>query len=199
MKELECEDFIGIYEDVFPEGYCQFMVEEFERLRREGVVTNRLKSENTPRHIKDDEYTTLNMNHSPINEFKGEWGAPIFFKGLQECFDSYTQRFTILNETHLQANYMKAQRTDPGSGYHVWHHEKTSSKELERVVTYMLYLNTLEEDAAGETEFLYQRKRVRPVENTMVIWPAGYTHPHRGNVVHGTKPKYIITGWFYHV
>ena len=63
----------------------------------------------------------------------------------------------------------------------------------------MLYLNTLEEDAAGETEFLYQRKRVRPVENTMVIWPAGYTHPHRGNVVHGTKPKYIITGWFYHV
>ena len=60
----------------------------------------------------------------------------------------------------------------------------------------MLYLNTLPENANGETEFLYQKRRLSPAENTMVIWPAGFTHPHRGNPVYGDKSKYIITGWF---
>jgi hypothetical protein len=55
----------------------------------------------------------------------------------------------------------------------------------------------LGEDSAGETEFLYQKMRIPPQENCTVIWPAAYTHPHRGNVVHGNKSKYIITGWFY--
>ena len=60
----------------------------------------------------------------------------------------------------------------------------------------MLYLNSLEPDNAGETEFLYQQKRIAPKENTMIIWPAAYTHTHRGNPVHNAY-KYVITGWFH--
>jgi hypothetical protein len=62
----------------------------------------------------------------------------------------------------------------------------------------MLYLNTLELNEAGETEFLYQQTRLQPQKNTMVVWPAAFTHAHRGNVVHGTNCKYIVTGWFYY-
>ena len=62
-------------------------------------------------------------------------------------------------------------------------------------LSYALYLNTIKD--AGETEYLYQQMRVPPVENTLVLWPATYTHPHRGNVVYGDTAKYIITGWFY--
>jgi len=61
-----------------------------------------------------------------------------------------------------------------------------------------LYLNTLEPEQAGETEFLYQQERYRPVENTMILWPAAYTHAHRGNTVFGNSSKYIVTGWFYY-
>jgi hypothetical protein len=57
-----------------------------------------------------------------------------------------------------------------------------------------VYLNDIDE--AGETEFLYQKRRISPKENTLIIWPAAFTHTHRGNVVHGAKSKYIITGWF---
>ena len=46
-------------------------------------------------------------------------------------------------------------------------------------------------------EFLYQKIRVPPEENTAIFFPASYTHTHRGNVVHGEKAKYVITGWFY--
>ena len=48
----------------------------------------------------------------------------------------------------------------------------------------MLYLNTLTDEQNGETEFLHQEKRIQPKENTMLIWPAGFTHTHRGNAEH---------------
>jgi hypothetical protein len=61
-----------------------------------------------------------------------------------------------------------------------------------RVLVFTLYLNDVEE--GGETEFLYLSKRVQPKTGRMVIWPAGFTHTHRGNPpLKGDK--YIITGW----
>jgi hypothetical protein len=87
------------------------------------------------------------------------------------------------------------QKTDPGAGYHIWHSEQQQGSDSARCLVYSAYLNDI--DDAGETEFLYQRLRIVPKENTMILWPAAFTHTHRGNVVHGTKSKYIITGWFY--
>ena len=93
---------------------------------------------------------------------------------------------------------MKMQRTSPGGGYHVWHGEQGNNTHADRVLVYMLYLNSLSPEEAGETEFLYQQTRLRPQENTTIVWPAAYTHAHRGNVVHGDNAKYIVTGWFYY-
>jgi len=93
---------------------------------------------------------------------------------------------------------MKMQRTSPGGGYHVWHGEQGNNRSAERVLVYMLYLNTMKPEEAGETEFLYQQTRLRPQENTMILWPAAYTHAHRGNTVFGDNCKYIVTGWFYY-
>ena len=67
----------------------------------------------------------------------------------------------------------------------------------EEYLVWTIYLNDI--DAAGETEFLYQKVRVEPKENSCSIFPAGFTHMHRGNVVHGEKTKYILTGWFYYI
>jgi hypothetical protein len=53
-------------------------------------------------------------------------------------------------------------------------------------------LNTVKE--GGETEFLYYKKRINPIEGRLVIWPAGFTHTHRGNPPL-SNDKYIITGW----
>jgi len=53
-------------------------------------------------------------------------------------------------------------------------------------------LNDVKE--GGETEFLYQSVRVSPKKGTLVIWPAAFTHVHRGNPpLSGTK--YIMTSW----
>ena len=47
------------------------------------------------------------------------------------------------------------------------------------VLALMVYLNDVEE--GGETEFLYQQKRIPPTEGTLIIHPAGLTPAHRGN------------------
>jgi hypothetical protein len=104
----------------------------------------------------------------------------------------------VLKEGKIIGTAMKMQRTPPGGGYHVWHGEQGNGSHAERVLAYMLYLNDLGEADGGETEFLYQRTRIRPQENTMVVWPAAFTHAHRGNTVLGEQNKYIVTGWFYY-
>ena len=55
-----------------------------------------------------------------------------------------------------------------------------------------VYLNDVTE--GGETEFLYQKCRFKPEKNTILIWPAQFTHVHRGNPPL-SNDKYIITGW----
>jgi hypothetical protein len=61
-----------------------------------------------------------------------------------------------------------------------------------RVLVYSIYLNTVED--GGETEFLYQSQRVKPVKGRIVIWPAGFPYVHRGNPPLSGE-KYIVTSW----
>jgi hypothetical protein len=140
----------------------------------------------------------LNMGIHTVSPFSEQSTESIFFKGLQRCYDDYTERFSILKEEEIKGTAMKMQRTDPGGGYHIWHSEQGRGKSAERVLVYALYLNDFSEDEGGETEFLYQKLRIKPEKNLLLIWPAAFTHVHRGNTVLGSQAKYIVTGWFYY-
>lgn len=191
-------DFIGMYSDIFPDYYCTHMINEFERVLEKGMCGNRQDSEGTTKTKKQDEFYFLNLKNHCFSDFNSESPLNIFFNGLQMCFDDYTKEYDVLKDGNLRCTSVKMQKTSPGSGYHIWHSEQGNGDSANRGLVYILYLNDLEPDAAGETEFLYQRLRIPPKENSLVIWPAAFTHTHRGNVVHGNKSKYIITGWFYY-
>ena len=81
-------------------------------------------------------------------------------------------------------------------GYYYWHSEiypcDPAAETLHRVLLFMFYLNDVER--GGETEFLYQERKLKPTSGTMVIAPAGFTHTHRGNVPE-SQDKYILTSW----
>lgn len=195
---VEHNDFIAVYHNVFPAGYCKHIINEFERLISVGAGGNRQRMDGVPKHKKDDYNIGFTIHAHNLKKFEDKCSVDMFFKGLQTCYEEYTDQYSILKDDIVLATHMKVQRSDPGAGYHLWHAEQGNGPNSSRVLVYMLYLNSLAENAAGETEFLYQKRRIRPKENTMVLWPAAYTHAHRGNVVHGYESKYIATGWFYH-
>ena len=192
------EDFIGIYRNVYPDGYCEHLISEFERLTKDGAGATRQDTEGAARHEKDDFQLGFNVGVHASKPFEGMSATSIFFNGLQRCYEDYSDCFSALKNVNLRATHMKMQRTDPGGGYHLWHHEQGNKEQATRALSYMLYLNTLTDKEGGETEFLYQRKRIAPEVNTMLLWPAAYTHTHRGNLVLGEQSKYIVTGWFYY-
>jgi hypothetical protein len=63
---------------------------------------------------------------------------------------------------------------------------------LHRAVLWTLYLN--DDFSAGETEFLYQRRKIVPRTGSLLIAPTAFTHTHRGNMPKGGN-KYIATSW----
>jgi 2OG-Fe(II) oxygenase superfamily len=82
-------------------------------------------------------------------------------------------------------------------GYPYWHCELHPSPEdqgesLHRVVLWTIYLN--DGFGEGETEFLYQRRKIAPKTGSLLIAPTAFTHTHRGNMPKGGD-KYIATGW----
>jgi len=193
------KDFIGYYRNVFPEGYCQHLISEFDALEAKGVGSNRQKSNDALKHEKDDHQIFLNSRTVEFGKFEGRSAIDIFFDKLQKCYEEYTNTYSVLKTNgNIRGTAMKMQKTGAGGGYHVWHGEQGAGDSANRVVVYMLYLNALPEGGNGETEFLYQQKRVTPEEGLMLLWPASYTHAHRGNPVYSTESKYIVTGWFYY-
>ena len=194
----EYKGFIGIYNNVYSEGYCQHLISEFDRLETAGAGANRVQSEGAKRHVKNDYQIGMALKGHEVKAFGEKNSVDLFFEGLQQCYEDYISVFSSLQDGKIRATVMKMQRTGPGGGYHIWHSEQGNGDYASRVLVYMLYLNTLDPSEAGETEFLYQKERYNPTENQILIWPAAYTHTHRGNTVLGGRSKYIVTGWFYY-
>lgn len=194
----EYNDFIGIYNSVYEDGFCDHIITEFERLSKDGSSYTRQESEKgIDKHHKDDHHIFANNENISLKKFNNLSSEKIFFDGLQKCYIDYSDKYSVLKDHNLNCSSMKIQRTGRGGGYHVWHAEQGSSEDAkDRGLAYMLYLNDIPPDAFGETEFLYQERRILPTKNTLLIWPAGHTHAHRGNPVYGNNYKYVITGWF---
>lgn len=81
-------------------------------------------------------------------------------------------------------------------GYPYWHCEQyprdASCETLHRHLLWTLYLN--DEFEEGETEFMFQQRKVKPQTGSLLIAPAGFTHTHRGNRPKGGD-KFIATSW----
>jgi|MDTC01.2.fsa_nt_gb hypothetical protein len=114
---------------------------------------------------------------------------------VAECVGEYVSHFREAASYSLHLDAFNLQKTIPGQGYHAWHCED-SGLSRDRKLVVMMYLN--EDFEGGETEFLYQSKRIKPKTGQVIVWPANFTHTHRGNPPL-TGEKYIATSWVCHI
>jgi len=197
LTKSDFTDFIGVWENFVPGNFCDQLIEYGDNFLNDvtahtvGGVDSEIMDGSTMYNgntHRDDRSFLLNYASDAktvhINQF------------LKSCVIHYIHKFSQLKNVSMLSSDIKFQRTSPGGGYHLWHYENARYDFAQRELTWMVYLNDLGPDAGGETEFLYQKRRIRPTKGTVVIFPAGMTHVHKGNLVLGEKDKYIVTGWY---
>lgn len=86
------------------------------------------------------------------------------------------------------------QHYKPGEGYHKWHIDGAQMNSCDRAMVYMTYLNDVTE--GGGTMFYHQKVTTKAVKGKTLIFPAAYTHLHKGEISK-TQHKYILTGWIW--
>jgi len=190
------EEFVGIYKNAFSKQYCEDVIKQFNSLQQQGFTKTRQELGDMDKINKDDtaiftgNFYNAECDISGMNILIGEEFNKTFWG---KCYPHYAENFAQLNHLPTHKNWgNKVQRTNVGQGYHIWHCEHGDNDASKRLLFYILYLNDVEE--GGETEFLYQKKRYKPEQGTLIFAPAGFTHTHRGNPPL-SNDKYIITSW----
>ena len=178
-------DLIRRYTGAFSPNDCKKLREYIDEFENHKIL------------IHDDEklhevnHKTKNICHSydfPACSFISQEIIPKF----KPCVDEYLQAFSILNEYKFLMYDIKVKKIPMGGGFHSWHFETGGIENCHRVFVVQLYVN--DDFEGGETEFLYQNRREEAVAGDVLIFPAGFTHTHRGNPPLGGH-KYLITSW----
>lgn len=205
--------FVEIYEDVLSDYCCNQIVKCFEtheQFTRPGKTLNGNIEINT--EIKDS--TDLNLLLFKDDISSKVWGTlaeciregmanyilkyPII--GGRKSMKIYEEQdkekartelwngFSVFPFTALAKKYEKNKQ-----GYHMMHCDQgTCFPHIYRQAVCMFYLNDVKQ--GGETEFLHQEIKIKPKKGSLVIFPAFYTHIHRGCIPE-SNDKYILNFW----
>jgi len=171
------DQHIGVYENAISDEWCDKVINYFES----NINNSQIRKGN---YIKENIRDLACFLHD--KELQTQFNL-IF----QNVFSLYEYKYPNILKS-LIINSYAIQKTLPTEGFHPYHIEQTDINVINRIAVYTVYLNDVKE--GGETEFLYQLKRIKPKKGTICIFPAGYTHVHRGNTPFSGE-KYIMTGW----
>lgn len=172
---------------------CDGLLDLFEDAKQKGLATEGKCSVGVVDKSKKAS-TDFFLVHS------GSLGPPQKYKfnqyheELKSFIQSYMQTYKMDGLDLIARHLPQIQHYAPGQGFYSWHVDGYGLDACDRALVYITYLNDVTE--GGGTEFYHQEYTVKPIKGKTVIFPAGLTHLHRGEVSQ-TQDKYIITGWLW--
>ncbi len=217
-------DFIEVYDDALPAEACAELIRRFERSGQSqpgrvgsGLMPELKDSDDIEISARPDwkdveqllNAAVLNALKRYVSKYRYALIAPLMLE-IPDPVDGTRRRIRAadfdgmpdemlsqLLGTLLRPGSINLQRYRAGKGgYPYWHCEQyprsADADTLHRMLLWTIYLNDGFGD--GETEFLYQERRITPRAGSLLIAPTAFTHTHRGNTPrHGDK--YIATSW----
>ena len=185
------KNFIGCW-NIKDSELCKKIINLFENrkdLQTIGVTGVGKKDEKIKKSID----ISLSPNSLSNKEFDC---IKVYMNRLQECYQDYKDQWPFLknNIETLDIPAFNIQKYEIGGHFNMMHCERSNLQSMHRVFAWMTYLNDVED--GGETFFDHFDLRVKPSEGKTLIWPAEWTHAHRGEVLNKGN-KYIITGWMH--
>ncbi|MGD2119514.1 MAG: 2OG-Fe(II) oxygenase [Chromatiales bacterium] len=189
------DDFIGEFDQGIDAEVCQGLVSLFNTAHKRKLTNPGKTGSGVDKKRKDSTDFPDGKMNDILRKKYGHY-VDSFLDQLMNCYHEYENKYSVLKhpKTWPLAIYSwNIQRYyGGGQAYHVWHYENPTPAFMDRVLSWITYLNTVEE--GGETEFLYQEKKVQPVEGKTVIWPGHFTHTHRS--LPSPETKFVIVGSF---
>lgn len=182
--------FIEEYSNLAPDDYCERMIDMHRKLSESGSAWkgsdangNANRKDYSWFFDKEDMPTRSGLDVETNNI-------------LNNAIALYADKYPAFSMQPCHSFAIKVQMTPPKGGFHNFHCEHGAQNGSEfRNLVWMIYLNDTPE-GEGQTEFLEQGVKLQPKKGTVVLFPASWTHTHRGNPVY-TCDKYIATGWYY--
>jgi hypothetical protein len=182
------KNFIETFDNALTENECNYII---NYMNTDDRLTPGTIQSGVNKKVKDSFDVFMNLNNDDdleVNE--------IIFKAFCNCLEPYVKKHTQLNRLAPWKIFplYNLQKYNPQQGYHSLHCENSnpSIASSHRVMAWMFYLNTVTD--GGGTYFDNYDLTMDAIQGRGVIWPAYWTHMHRG-IVSKTETKYIATGW----
>ena len=174
METLICDQIIAYYE----------RNKEKQMQGAQGLGSIRLETKNR---------WDISISPKELN-LKGNEIFNKYFENLFEFYKDYNKQWPFLASiiSQLEIGKFNIGKYIKGQHFQKTHTERTGIGSLHRLLAFMTYLNDV--DDGGSTYFSHYDLDIKPQKGLTVIWPAEWTHAHKGNVIN-TGSKYIITGW----
>ncbi len=178
--------YVESYQNNLTNDFCNHVIRKFEN------DNNKIPGRSYRGvDIKIKDSTDLSVTES----YDWDEEDNIFYEALKNPLDNYLNEYVYpkkIQQTPITYDTgYQIQRTTPLQNGYVWHHDSCVENNAQRIVTYIWYLNTINEE--GTTDFI-DGTEIKPEQGKLILFPSFWTHIHKGNPPK-KKNKYICTGW----
>ena len=192
QKSTLIPNFIGSWM-IEPPSLCDELITYFESNIAKQQIGATVGGRNLSAKDRMDIAIAPNQLDLPGNEvFK------LYINSLFTCYKDYLVQWPFLAEIaqNLEMGSFNLGRYLRGQHFQKMHTERANLGSLHRVLAWMTYLNDVDIKEGGSTFFSHYDLEVQPKKGLTLIWPAEWTHAHKGNLLNADS-KYIITGWMH--
>ena len=196
-------DFIQVFDRALPTQECKYIIDYInsKELIRGGFNASTRKPGVVENIVDPKEKDCWQVEHTYLTKGTDKQ-SEIISRMLMEVLKKTAVNYGKMHPESRQVipwyphDGYNMQKYDPGQAYHGLHCENYGDPiGVQRCLVWMIYLNTVKDK--GGTFFSNYSRTVDAVEGRCVIWPAYWTHFHKG-IPRPTETKYIVTGWFVH-
>jgi hypothetical protein len=186
-------EFIYECEGLFSSTFCDHVIKKFEEsdYKVSGITMSNLADNSQKKSLdlptyKNPQWTQETQYFLHILKI----GIKKYVRFIQDMQvdDQIKEEISgCLNKSFIHPPQI--QKTVAG-GYFHWHHDECGLVNP-RMITYIIYLNDVDEDSGGSTEFACG-KVIQPKAGKIVFFPSTWTYYHRGKTLENGV-KYIAT------
>lgn len=188
-------DTTFIHQEIIPAKICDKLIEHYESGKdTSGTAKMRGMMSGNKKPILNLKFKDCEESFYDIRKIES---FKKYLDALEKVINNYKKKYKQASEAQAPwqiCPMLKIQKYYPGKSYSGLHYENQGfGVSLYRHLVFMTYLNDIEE--GGGTFWHYQNLTTKPKKGLTVIWPAIWTHTHKG-LAAPKELKYICTGWY---